>query len=192
MRKILAVLAILTTAATFVACEKEKKQTVNNIIVPPREEKVPDTIVHQMNEIDHVDEVKWVGSNYKVRVHRYTSDSLSIATDENGKRYYNNLIRVYITRADGSVFFDKVFSKKMFEGFVDDKYLSQNLILGMVYNGNDANNLYFLGSVGCPDILTEEYVPFNVSVNRVGEVKVEKASLEAVENDSTLIDNEGV
>ena len=92
-----------------------------------------------------------------------------------------------ITRADGSVFFDKLFSKKMFEGFVDDKYLSQNLILGMVYNGNDANNLYFLGSVGCPDILTEEYVPFNVSVNRVGEVKVEKASLEAVENDSTLV-----
>ena len=180
MRKILAVMAILTTAATFVACEKEKKQTVNNIIVPPREEKVPDTLIHQMNEIDHVDEVKWVGSTYKVRVHRYSSDSLSVATDENGKRYYNNLIRVHITRADGSVFFDKLFSKKMFEGFVDDKYLSQNLILGMVYNGNDANNLYFLGSVGCPDILTEEYVPFNVSVNRVGEVKVEKASLEAV------------
>ncbi|MBR7065377.1 MAG: DUF4738 domain-containing protein [Prevotella sp.] len=187
MRKILAVMAILTTAATFVACEKEKKQTVNNIIVPPREEKVPDTLIHQMNEIDHVDEVKWVGSTYKVRVHRYSSDSLSVATDENGKRYYNNLIRVHITRADGSVFFDKLFSKKMFEGFVDDKYLSQNLILGMVYNGNDANNLYFLGSVGCPDILTEEYVPFNVSVNRVGEVKVEKASLEAVENDSTLV-----
>ena len=187
MRKILAVMAILTTAATFVACEKEKKQIVNNIIVPPREEKVPDTLIHQMNEIDHVDEVKWVGSTYKVRVHRYSSDSLSVATDENGKRYYNNLIRVHITRADGSVFFDKLFSKKMFEGFVDDKYLSQNLILGMVYNGNDANNLYFLGSVGCPDILTEEYVPFNVSVNRVGEVKVEKASLEAVENDSTLV-----
>ena len=187
MRKILAIMAILTTAATFVACEKEKKQTVNNIIVPPREEKVPDTLIHQMNEIDHVDEVKWVGSTYKVRVHRYSSDSLSVATDENGKRYYNNLIRVHITRADGSVFFDKLFSKKMFEGFVDDKYLSQNLILGMVYNGNDANNLYFLGSVGCPDILTEEYVPFNVSVNRVGEVKVEKASLEAVENDSTLV-----
>ena len=187
MRKILAVMAILTTAATFVACEKEKKQTVNNIIVPPREEKVPDTLIHQMNEIDHVDEVKWVGSTYKVRVHRYSSDSLSVATDENGKRYYNNLIRVHITRADGSVFFDKLFSKKMFEGFVDDKYLSQNLILGMVYNGNDANNLYFLGSVGCPDILTEEYVPFNVSVNRVGEVKVEKASLEAVENDSTFV-----
>lgn len=187
MRKILAVMAILTTAATFVACEKEKKQTVNNIIVPPREEKVPDTLIHQMNEIDHVDEVKWVGSTYKVRVHRYSSDSLSVATDENGKRYYNNLIRVHITRADGSVFFDKLFSKKMFEGYVDDKYLSQNLILGMVYNGNDANNLYFLGSVGCPDILTEEYVPFNVSVNRVGEVKVEKASLEAVENDSTLV-----
>ena len=187
MRKILAVMAILTTAATFVACEKEKKQTVNNIIVPPREEKVPYTLIHQMNEIDHVDGVKWVGSTYKVRVHRYSSDSLSVATDENGKRYYNNLIRVHITRADGSVFFDKLFSKKMFEGFVDDKYLSQNLILGMVYNGNDANNLYFLGSVGCPDILTEEYVPFNVSVNRVGEVKVEKASLEAVENDSTLV-----
>lgn len=185
-------MAILLTASTFVACEKEKKQTVNNIIVPPREEKVPDTLIHQMNEIDHTDEVKWVGSTYRVRVHRFTSDSLSVATDGNGKRYYNNLIRVRITRADGSVFFDKEFSKKMFEGFVDEKYLKENLILGMVYNGNDNDHLYFLGSVGCPDILTEEYVPFNVAINRNGEVRVEKANLEAVENDSTLVDNEGV
>ena len=92
--------------------------------------------------------------------------------------YRNNLIKVVITRKDGSTFFEKVFSKAMFESFLDEEYMRHNVLLGMVYNGRDENNLRFLGSVGRPDILTEEFVPFNVYVSRMGEVRVEKANLE--------------
>ena len=69
----------------------------------------------------------------------------------------------------------------MFESFLDEDYLKHNVLLGMVYNGKDENNLHFLGSVGRPDILTEEFVPFNVYISKMGDVRVEKANLENLE-----------
>lgn len=184
MRKFFALAAVIAFSGMFIACEKNKENSNahNNIIVKPREKVEPDTIVHKMNEIDAtIDTIKWMGSTYKARVHRYTNDSLSIATDDAGKQYRNNLIRMVITRKDGSVFFDKVFSKTLFEHFLDEDYLKQNVLLGLVYNGNDSENLHFLGSVGRPDILTEEFVPFNVFISKMGDVRVEKATLENLE-----------
>ena len=197
MKKYLALAAVVAFSGLFVACEKKKENsnTHNNIIVKPREKVEPDTIVHKMNEIDvTTDTIKWMGSTYKARVHRYTNDSLSIAVDENGKQYRNNLIKMVITRKDGSVFFEKVFSKATFESFLDEEYLKQNVLLGLVYNGNDTNNLHFLGSVGRPDILTEEFVPFNVYISKMGVVRVEKANLENLEGYKVFEeeDNEGV
>lgn len=181
MRKYLTLTFFVFLSGMFVACEKKtmRENTHNNIIVKPREKVEPDTVVHKMNEIDvTTDTIKWVGSIYKARVHRYTSDSITIATDETGKQYRNNLIKMVITRKDGSVFFEKVFSKSFFEHFLDEDYLKRNVLLGLVYNGCDSDNLHFLGSVGRPDILTEEFVPFNVYISRMGEVRVEKANLE--------------
>ena len=184
MKKYLALVALSLITSMFVACEKKQggDKVNNNIIVKPREKVEPDTLIHKMNEIDvTVDTVKWVGSTYKVRVHRYTNDSLTVATDESGKRYRNNVIKMVISRKDGSIFFEKVFSKAMFESFLDEDYLKHNVLLGMVYNGKDENNLHFLGSVGRPDILTEEFVPFNVYISKMGDVRVEKANLENLE-----------
>ena len=188
MKMVYAALASLLVMGSLASCEKEKKQTLNNIIVPPREVSVPDTIIHQMNETESHDEVSWVGSVYKVKTHRYSNDSLSVVTDETGKRYRNNVILVKITRKDGSTFFEKKFTKALFDGLVDDDYLKKNLLLGLVYNGTDKDGLHFLGSVGSPDILTEEYVPFIVTINKNGEVSVEKGNLdtrEGVDSDET-------
>ena len=109
---------------------------------------------------------------------RHTSDSLSVVTDNNGKRYRNNVIKMKITRADGSVFFEKNFTKNLFDSYVDEAYLSKNVILGLVFNDADASGLHFLGSVGSPDELSEEYIPFIVTISRMGDVSVEKARIE--------------
>ena len=193
MRKLKAVLAVVLCAGLFVACEKEKKNTVHNILVPPREEAAPDTLIHQMNVIEATDTAHWLGSVYEISTHRYTSDSLSYITDNNGKRMRNNIIHVVIKRKDGSVFFDKKFTKKAFEPYLDDDYMARNVLLGLVYNGS-GEDLELLGSVGNPDILTEEFVPFNVHINKTGEVRIEKAILKVPENnDSAFVaDNEGV
>ena len=179
MKKTLVLLTVLMAATIMISCEKEKKNTIHNhIIVPPRQEVVVDTIIHQMNPIDQTDQVKWLGSTYKVSVNRHTSDSLSVVTDNNGKRYRNNVIKLKISRADGSVFFEKSFSKSMFAGHVDENYLSKNVILGMVFNGVDANGMHFLGSVGSPDELSEDYIPFDVTVSRMGDVNIERARID--------------
>ncbi len=182
MKKILCFAFGAMIALCLSGCKNEKEHSTNNIIVKPREVVVPDTVIHKMGEIDTtVDTVKWVGSTYKVRVKRYTNDSLTVVVDDNGKRVRNNLIKVVIHRKDGSVFFDKVFSKKMFENLLDEEFLSKNVLLGMVYNGCDSDKLHFLGSVGKPDILTEEFVPFDVTVSRMGEVNVKKTQLNKLE-----------
>lgn len=179
MKKITVLFTVLMAAAFMMSCEKEKKSTVhNNIIVPPREEKVVDTLVHKMNTTENEETVRWLGSSYKVTVRRHTSDSLSVVTDNNGKRYRNNVIKMKITRADGSVFFEKNFTKNLFDSYVDEAYLSKNVILGLVFNDADASGLHFLGSVGSPDELSEEYIPFIVTISRMGDVSVEKARIE--------------
>ena len=179
MRKISVLLTVLMALSLTISCEKEKKTTVhNNIIVPPREEKVVDTLIHKMNPTDNEEAVKWLGSTYRVAVSRHTSDSLTVVTDNNGKRYRNNIISMRITRADGSVFFEKNFTKSLFGDYVDEGYLAGNVILGLVFNNADDQGLHFLGSVGSPDDLSEEYIPFNVTISRMGDVSVEKARIE--------------
>ena len=192
MRNILPLMVLMMAAGLFVACEKEKKQTVDNIIVPPKVVNAPDTTIHKMNVTKGVDSFKWLGSSYCANVRRSTSDSLSYVTDNTGKRYRNNVIEMKITRRDGSVFFEKKFSKKAFENFLDKEYLEHTVLLGMVYNGTEKDEVRFLGSVGSPDDLAEEYVPFNVFVSKMGEVRIEKAILDIPGDSTQTAGNEGV
>lgn len=193
MKKNFAIWVVVIAVATICSCKEEKKLKPDNIIVKPAVVEEVDTVIHQMGEIEStVDTVNWVGSTYKVKVKRYTNDSLTYVVDDNGKKYRNNLISLVITRKDGSTFFDKVFRKANFSEFLDEKFLDGNVLLGMVYNGTDADNIFFLGSVGKPDVLTEEYVPFNVAINRHGEVHIEKANLNELEGVMLDEDNEGV
>ncbi len=188
--------AVLFSAVSFVACDKPAQQTVNNIIVPPRQVNEPDTLIHQMNEVNGSDVAEWMGSEYKVITHRHTSDSLTAVTDNSGKRFRNNVIDVVITRKDGSVFFEKTFTKAAFEKYLSEADYEHSVLLGLVYNGTDSEHIMLLGSVGNPDILTEEFVPFNVKVSKMGEVSIEKAVFK-VPNDSIYDEkfnelNEGV
>ena len=186
MKRIICFAFCAMIGVCFTACKKDKQNALNNIIVKPKEVVEPDTVVHKMGEIDTtIDTVKWVGSTYKVKVKRYTNDSLTVVTDDNGKRFRNNLIKVVIVRKDGSEFFNKVFSKKMFENLLDEDFLSKNLLLGMVFNGSDEDCLHFLGSVGKPDILTEEFVPFDVTISRMGDVGIKKAPLDKLDGVET-------
>ena len=182
MKKILLFVAAAMVLLAISSCKEEKVKKLNNIIVPPHEEVVPDTLIHQMNETESTTDVQWLNTTYRVHVHRYTNDSLTYITDNSGRKYRNNIISVKITRPDGSVFFDRKFTKAVFENHVEQAYLDKNVILGMVYNGNDPDCLRFIGSVGSPDVLSEEFVPYEITISRMGEVGVKKTDLDAVEN----------
>ena len=183
MRKIIAFCAVFCAAGYFVACDKPAQHTVNNIIVPPRQVNEPDTLIHQMNEVKGADKAEWIGSEYMVVTRRHTSDSLSFVIDNSGRRFRNNVIDVRITRKDGSTFFEKSFTKAAFQKYLSEDDYEHSVLLGLVYNGTDNEHISLLGSVGNPDILTEEFVPFNVNISRMGEVSIEKAVFK-VPNDS--------
>ena len=192
MKKLYYFMICALAANLLGACDKPKKNEIDNILVPPRVVNDTDTIIHKMNETSSRDTVKWVGSTYQISVHRHTSDSLTMIVDNNGRKYRNNIIDVVIRKANGSVFFDKKFTKAMFEGKLDKAYYEQSVLLGLVFNGSDKNSLSFLGSVGSPDILSEEFVPFDVTISEKGEVNIKKANLKTEENDSTLLEEDGV
>ncbi len=181
MKNITLFLAFLCVIVSFPACKKETKSVVyNNIIVPPRKDAKVDTVVHRVNSFDVVDTVHWVGSVYKVRCQRYTNDSLSYIKTEEGKMFRDNIIKLTITRPDQSVFFEKVFKKGAFNGLVSPQYAEKSVLLGVALEKEkvDKDNLYFLGTIGNPDELTDEFFMFEVVISRMGDVAIRKMELD--------------
>ena len=101
---------------------------------------------------------------------------------ENGKKAYDNRIRLEVKRKDGSVFFTREFTKKDFERYVDDITKKRGVLLGIVLDRADEDNLIFGASVGSPDVLSDEYVPMELILNRMGSVTIKKSTqLDAIQ-----------
>lgn len=181
MKKITFFLGFLCFMVFFTACNKEEKSVARrSILVPPAKDTIPDTLIHEVEGFVVVDTVPWVGSSYKVRCQRYTNDSLSYVKTQGDKMFRDNLIKVTITRADNSVFFDKVFRKSMFEKYFDTDFAEQNVLLGMMLEKDktDKNNLYFHATLGNPIELMDEFMMFEVIVSRMGDVTINKVELD--------------
>ena len=76
-----------------------------------------------------------------------------------------------ILRKDGTVFFNRTFSKADFINQIDASY-KDGALLGVVYDKCDGNNLYFAASVGSPDKSSDEYVPLKMTLSRTGGVSI--------------------
>ena len=77
-----------------------------------------------------------------------------------------------MVRADGSVFFKKVFTKATFDAQLDDDYRQTGILEGLVFDKVDGNNLVFAGSVSHPQ--TDEYIPLVVTVSNFGNVTIKR------------------
>ena len=154
-----------------VAC-KEKKQ--NDVIIttkPVPEAKKP---TQKVGDYETTTPVDWVGSTYQVLVERKADESLPLADDGQGNKYYDNRITVKIIRKDGSEFFNRTFVKEDFSAYVDALYKKNSALLGIVLDRAEADYLVFAASVGSPDKMSDEYVPLVMKVSRFGDVKISK------------------
>ena len=154
-----------------VAC-KEKKQ--NDVIIttkPVPEAKKP---TQKVGDYEMTTPVDWVGSTYQVLVERKADESLPLADDGQGNKYYDNRITVKIVRKDGSEFFNRTFVKEDFSAYVDALYKKNSALLGIVLDRAEADYLVFAASVGSPDKMSDEYVPLVMKVSRFGDVKISK------------------
>ena len=154
-----------------VACKEKKQSDVIITTKPVPEAKKP---TQKVGDYETTTPVDWVGSTYQVLVERKADESLPLADDGQGNKYYDNRITVKIVRKDGSEFFNRTFVKEDFSAYVDALYKKNSALLGIVLDRAEADHLVFAASVGSPDKMSDEYVPLVMKVSRFGDVKISK------------------
>ena len=168
MKKI-QLLAAFLLAVLVISCGKKKES--KDIIVPTVEEVKPKAPI-SMQPYDQKQEIEWLDKSYQVIINRVADDSLRMVQDETGQKFIDNRITLRVIRADGSVFFKKVFTKSNFDAQLDDDYRQTGILEGLVFDKVDGNNLIFAGSVSHPQ--TDEYIPLVVTVSNFGNVTIKR------------------
>ena len=168
MKKI-QLLAALLMAVLAISCGKKKES--KDIIVPTAEVVKPKAPI-SMQPYSQQQEVAWLDKSYQVFINRAADDSLRMVQDETGQKFVDNRITLRVVRADGSVFFKKVFTKSTFDAQLDDDYRQTGILEGLVFDKVDGNNLVFAGSVSHPQ--TDEYIPLVVTVSNFGNVTIKR------------------
>jgi len=168
MKKI-QLLAALLMAVLAISCGKKKES--KDIIVPTAEVVKPKAPI-SMQPYSQQQEVAWLDKSYQVFINRVADDSLRMVQDETGQKFVDNRITLRVVRADGSVFFKKVFTKSTFDAQLDDDYRQTGILEGLVFDKVDGNNLVFAGSVSHPQ--TDEYIPLVVTVSNFGNVTIKR------------------
>lgn len=162
-------LTIISLAAlTLLAGCKEKKQTTD-IIAAPIETPKPSGPI-SMQSYNDQREVQWLGKTYSVAIDRHPSDSLPMVADETGQKFVDNVIRLTVRRADGSVAISKTFLKRTFEAYLTKEYKNAGILEGFVFDEVDGNFLEFAASVCLPQ--TDEYIPLEVKIDNYGNLNI--------------------
>jgi hypothetical protein len=82
------------------------------------------------------------------------------------QRYYDNQVTLAITRADGTEFYRKTFTKSDFESYLTADYQKNGALLGVVFERVDQDRLNFAVSVGSPDKVSDDYIPLLMKLDR--------------------------
>jgi hypothetical protein len=159
------------TACSLTAC-KEKVKTETIIATKPVEEVQHGPVA--MQETKQESDIDWASGKYKVAIVRTADETLPLTKDEAGHSYYDNKITVRVTRADGSEFFAKTFTKSDFSQCLDDNLRKNGALLGIVFDKTEDSQLRFAASVGSPDVLSDQYLPMVLTISRMGAVSIVK------------------
>lgn len=196
MKKIPFILLSCLLLMPMVGCEDKPKNEVIITKMPPKKSVNKDTL--KVGDYSQSRDVEWVGSTYTVEVNREADSSLPIVKDESGQRYFDNTILVRVYRKDGSVFFNRQFTKKDFDAYVDEPYRKNGVLLGIVLDKADGDYINMAASVGSPDKSSDEFVPLVVKISRMGGVSISKDTQLDAENTGdfpekvAIPDDEGV
>ena len=168
MNTITVLLTAVAALAVTAGCSEKKK---DNTVIAQRVVKVLPAKPVSMQEYTDSREITWVnGNRYLVKIQREPADSLPMVKDETGQKFVDNIVRMSVSRADGSVFFSKTFKKSSFESQLDTDYMKTGILEGFVFDKVDGDNLLFAASVSHPQ--TDEYIPLVVKLSRMGVLSI--------------------
>lgn len=160
-----------TAALLLTNCGEKKKSDV--IIVEKYEEPAPSGPI-KMEAYSDSKSITWLGANYTYSIGRMPCDSLPKVTDEEGQKFVDNHVTLTISRADGSVFKQKTFTKEAFKSALTDNMYKKGILDGFVFHKAEGNSLYFAASVSYPQ--SDESIPLIISIDRMGDISVKRDS----------------
>lgn len=166
--------------AVTLSCGEKKKGP--DVIIAKKAENKASKAIQSMSEYTDSRQTEWVGSIYTVEVKRQKDTSLPVVTLDDKTRYYDNTIAVKVIRKDGSVFFSKNFTKEDFASYLDPHTRERGALLGVVFVRAEGDYLLFAGSVGSPDMASDEYVPLVVKLFRMGNISIAQDTILDTEN----------
>lgn len=169
MKRIIRLFPVVLSLLLAVSCGEKKK---SDDIITTKAEKPQIQEPIRMQEYKQVKDIKWLNKNYQVEVCRQPADSLRKVKDEVGQEFVDNHITLRIIRADGTIFFNRMFTKAAFEAQLDEDYRKTGILEGFVFDKVDGNQLVFAASVSHPQ--TDEYIPFVVTVSNFGDVGIRR------------------
>lgn len=169
---------------------KEKKKT-DDIIAPKPVVKAPAGPV-KMQGYDHSEKVEWGGRSFTIIVKRVVDDAAPVFSDESNSKYYENRITLTVKNPDGGEFFKREFTKQSFSQIIDASYLAKSTILGIALDHADAHSLVFVASVGCPDQLSDDFIPINLTISESGSMSMKKGQDIGTSDNPNADDEEGV
>lgn len=172
MKRILSLILLGTVLLSISSCKDDKKSD-NIITSKPEKEVIPTDTLAMTTIAPEGRTITWGEGSYTISVKRYADESLPIAIDESGRKYFDNKIDLKISRADGSVFMDKTFQKTDFNSFLDDNTKKNGALLGLPFVEVEGNNLVFSASVGSPNEMSDEFIPMKVKISRMGDIHIE-------------------
>ena len=169
MKKILFATAVTALVLVLAACAEKKK---SDDIIAERVVEVKPSGPVKMQEYNDSRDVEWIGKTYHVTVHRQPCDSLPMVEDETGQKFVDNVFKVTVSRSDGSVFFNRTFTKPFFAQYVNEDFRKTGILEGIVFDKADGDWLVFAASVGHPQ--TDEYIPLVMRLSRMGDLLVKQ------------------
>ena len=164
-------LILLISVVAFSSCKK--KEQTDDIIVEKVIEK-PQEGPESMGNDEQSGSITWIkGAEYSYTIKR-VSDSESPLVTNHEKEYRDNSITLVVRRADGSVFFEKTFSKANFAPVLPKDFKENGVLLGMNFDKAEGNNLSFVVSVGSPDETNEEFYYVRMLLDNLGSTRAER------------------
>lgn len=165
------------------ACKSKKKNP--NIITHKIFKTQHTASINKVGDYAQQRTVKWLGEEYHLNM-ELKSDPSQPTVEYDNQKYYDNSATVVVKRADGSVFYDHKFHKSDFERYVDLPQIHSWVLLGVVLDKVEDDVMYFAASIGAPDKLSDEYIPFVIKLMPSGQITIAKDQILDTANPDTM------
>lgn len=167
----------LIAASLLLCCSCTKKKHAETIIID-KPIVVEKKTTKLQQEVTHKEVVNWGGNEYTISLFRSGDKTLPLVKDENGREYYDNTVKLEVTRADGSQFCSHLFTKAYLEKYCTSEWAKHGSLIGVAFRGIEDQHLIFSASVGSPDELSDQFEPLKIKVSRFDDITVERDNLE--------------